>query len=383
MIKKYALPIVVLSVLIAAFLIFQYSTSETLASDEGKTRATLTVTTVKPEQRSLPVNIPANGNIAAWQEAVIGAESNGLMLKDVLVNVGDVVKRGQVLARFSRSTIGADRAQAQANLSEAKMAAAEAVGNAARARSIQETGALSKQQIEQLFTAEASAKARVDAAQALLNMQAIKMKQTVVLAPDAGIISSRTATVGAVVSPGTELFRLIRQGRLEWRAELTSADVTKIEPEMLADVTLPSGEVVQGKVRIVSPVVDVQTRNAIVFVDLPKGATQAKLGMFARGKFTLGESEAMTLPTSAIVARDGFSYVMLVGADNRVRQVKVTVGQRVGSMAALLDLPDSAGNYVASGGAFLVDGDTVKVVKANVVKTSIVKTNAAKTMEAK
>lgn len=112
MIKKYTLPITVLLALITAFFVFQYFSSETSASDEEKNaaekvRATLTVTTVKPEQHSLPVNIPANGNIAAWQEAIVGAESNGLMLKDVLVNVGDVVKRGQVLARFSRSTVGA------------------------------------------------------------------------------------------------------------------------------------------------------------------------------------------------------------------------------------------------------------------------------------
>lgn len=369
MIKKTLIPVAVVLVLIMAFFVFNGDADEKEAvqtnSAEGKRRATLTVTTVKPAQHRLPRNIPANGNIAAWQEAIIGAESNGLMLKDVLVNVGDIVKRGQVLARFNRSTVGADRAQAQANLSEAKMAATEAVGNAERARSIQETGALSKQQMEQLYTAEASAKARVDAAQALLNMQAIKMKQTTVIAPDAGIISSRTATVGAVVSPGTELFKLIRQGRLEWRAELTSADVMKIKPEMEADITLPSGEVVHGKVRIVSPVVDVKTRNAIVFVDLPKSAKQAKLGMFARGNFTLGDAEVMTLPTSAIVSRDGFSYVMLVEEGSQIRQMKVSIGQRIDGMAEVLDLPDTVGNYVASGGAFLVDGDIVKVVEAS------------------
>lgn len=372
MIKKMLIPAVMVLALIMAFFVFNGDADEKEAEQtnhaEVKRRATLTVTTVKPEQHRLPRNIPANGNIAAWQEAIIGAESNGLMLKDVLVNVGDIVKRGQVLARFNRSTVGADKAQAQANLSEAKMAAAEAIGNAERARSIQETGALSKQQMEQLFTAEASANARVDAAQALLSMQAIKMKQTTVIAPDAGIISSRTATVGAVVSTGTELFKLIRQGRLEWRAELTSADVTKIKPKMEAEITLPSGDVVHGKVRIVSPVVNVKTRNAIVFVDLPKSATQAKLGMFARGNFTLGDAEVMTLPTSAIVSRDGFSYVMLVEEGNQIRQKKVSIGQRIDGMAEVLDLSDTAGNYVTSGGAFLVDGDIVKVVKASAAK---------------
>ena len=132
----------------------------------------------------VPLRLAANGNIAAWQEASIGAESNGLRLTDVRVNVGDVVKAGQVLATFSADTVLADVAQSRASLLEAQANAAEAAANADRARSLQATGALSQQQIQQFTTAEQTAKARVEASKAALNAQQLRLKYTKVVAPD-------------------------------------------------------------------------------------------------------------------------------------------------------------------------------------------------------
>ena len=110
------------------------------AADEAPAdtaRPALTVSTAQPQRSSLPLRLAANGNVAAWQEASIGAESNGLRLDEVLVNVGDVVKAGQVLARFASEMVQADVAQARASLLEAQAVAAEAAANAERARSLQ------------------------------------------------------------------------------------------------------------------------------------------------------------------------------------------------------------------------------------------------------
>lgn len=327
-------------------------------------KAALTVTTVKPVYSMMQLSVAANGSIAPWQEAIIGAEVNGLQLNQVLVNVGDIVKKGQVLAEFTAATTLADIAQAEASLAEAKANAIEATGNAVRARSIQDTGALSMQQIQQFMAQEAATKARVEASEASLISLKIRLKQTRVLAPDNGVISARTATVGAVVSPGQELFRLIRQGRLEWRAELTSSEIGKIKQGMEAYLTMPDGEKITGKVRVVSPMVDAQTRNAMVFVDLPANA-QIKSGMFARGSFELGETKSVTLPASALVLRDGFAYLMKVDQQRRVKQIKVEVGKRVGDKVEVMGLENSMNDdFVATGGAFLADGDVVSVVKA-------------------
>lgn len=326
----------------------------------------LTVTTTTPTQASLPVTLPANGNLAAWQEASIGAEATGLRIAEVNVGIGDRVRRGQVLARFAPETLRADVAQARAALAEAEASAADAANNAARARTLQQTGAMSASQINQYLTAEKTAQARVAAMRAQLQTQQVRLGQTAVHAPDDGIISARAATVGAVVGNGTELFRLIRKGRLEWRAEVTSAELGRITPGTRAIITATSGARLEGRVRMIGPTVDPQSRIAIVYVDvkpLPGPASGSeRAGMFARGEFELGAQPALTVPQPSVVVREGFSYVFRVTPDNRVAQVKVEIGRIAGDRLQVLSGLTADMRIVASGGGFLNDGDFVRVV---------------------
>ena len=333
------------------------------AADEaqtGKPRPALAVNTVAPERAPLALQLAANGSVAAWQEASIGAESNGLRLTDVRVNVGDVVRKGQLLATFADDTVQADVAQARASLMEARSSAAEAAANDERARTLQATGALSAQQIQQYATAGQTAQARVEAAQAQLRVQQLRLAHTRVLAPDDGVISARTATVGAVLGAGTELFRMVRKGRLEWRAEVTSSELPRIRAGARARVTAASGAEVEGRVRMVAPTVDPATRNALVYVDLPAHA-DIRAGMFARGEFLLGERSALTVPQSALVVRDGFSHVFEVVEGSRVAMRRVQTGERAGARVEVLSGLAEGAAVVARGGAFLNDGDLVRV----------------------
>ena len=344
--------------------------SQSLAADSARPAApkpALTVAAVVPQQGNLAIKLTANGNIAAWQEAVVGSEANGLRLLTVRVNVGDVVRVGQVLATFAPESVQADVAQARAGLVEAQANASDASGNAERARTLQATGALSTQQINQYLTSEQTAKAKVEAAKASLAVQQQRLKHTQVLAPDGGIISARSATVGAVLASGTELFRMIRQGRLEWRAEVTSAELGRIAVGTPAIVTTASGAQLKGRVRMVAPTVDPQTRSALVYVDLPASpgvASSARAGMFAKGEFELGSSNALTIPQTALVIRDGFSYVYRLGADGRVAQVKVQTGRMAGDRVEITSGLAADARLVASGAGFLNDGDLVRVVEA-------------------
>ncbi len=332
-------------------------------------RPALTVSVVTPQPASLPMTLAANGSLAAWQEASVGAEAGGLRLVEVRASVGDVVKKGQVLAVFATDTLGAAAAQARASVAEAEAAAAEATANAERARALQPSGAMSASQINQYITAEKTAQARVQAARASYEAQAVRLSQAQVLAPDDGIISARNATVGAVVGNGTELFRLIRQGRLEWRAEVTSAELARLAPGTPATVTAASGTQLRGKVRTIGPTVEPQTRNGLVYVDVAPVATpgqpsRALAGMFARGEFQLGASNALTVPQTALVVRDGFSYVMRLGEGDRVAATKVQVGRVAGDRAEVTGGLDANARIVASGGSFLSDGDLVRVAAA-------------------
>ena len=332
-----------------------------LASPAAPAKAALTVTVTQPQRSLLATAVSANGNIAAWQEAIVGAESNGLRLAEVRVNVGDVVKQGQVLATFWPDLAQADVAQSKASVAEAEATLGEATANAQRARELQASGALSAQQINQFFTAERTAQARLQAVRAAAQVQQLRLAQTQVLAPDHGVISARSATVGAVVPAGMELFRLIRKGRLEWRAEVVAGELAQIQRGQVVRITAASGAPAEGVVRMVAPTVDAATRNGIVYVDLPQpGAFKA--GMFARGEFDTGSSSALTLPQSAVLLRDGFSYVFKLGTGNLVAQSKVSVGRRVGERVEITGGLDPAARVVASGAGFLADGDTVRVV---------------------
>jgi RND family efflux transporter MFP subunit len=338
-------------------------------------RPALSVSVTQPQRSTLAQRIAANGNVAAWQEAIIGTESNGLRLAEVRVNVGDSVKRGQVLAVFAADTVSAELAQLRASMAEAEATLAEAGANAQRARELQATGALSAQQIAQYLTAERTAQARLDAQRAAVKAQQVRLGQATIVAPDHGVISARSATVGAVPAPGTELFRMIRQGRLEWRAEVSAADLGKLKPGLSATVTPAGGEPIKGTVRMVAPTVDAQSRNGLVYVDLPAPGP-AKAGMFARGEFEIGSQAGLTLPQSAVVLRDGFAYVLRVGPDSKVIQTKVALGARQGDRVEITSGLEAGARVVASGGAFLGDGDLVRVVDAPAVAPA--KTASAK-----
>ena len=348
--------------LAASVVVFSPS-SQAADAIKSPPKPALTVSTTQPTASTLPLTLAANGSVVAWQEAIIGAEATGLRLLEVRANVGDVVRRGQLLARFSPAAPQAEVAQARANVLEAEATAAEAAANADRARSLQSTGALSASQINQYVTLEKTAQAKVAALRSALNSQQLRLGFAQVLAPDDGVISARTATVGAVVGNGAELFRMIRQGRLEWRAEVTSNELGRITVGMPARITLPGGQSTSGTVRMVAPTVDLQTRTGLVYVDLPKAGTAAKAGMFAKGEFSFGSSNALTVPQQAVVVRDGFSYIFQLGADQRVVQRKVQVGRRVGERIEVMGVAPEA-VLVASGAGFLNDGDLVKVALA-------------------
>ncbi len=366
--KKSTLVLLAAAVCLTGLVLLVAAGSSRAADEKTTVKPALTVTTAMPQRVTLTTRLPANGNIVAWQEAIVGAESAGLRLTDVRVNVGDRVQKGQVLATFASDTLGAEAAQARASLGEAEANAANAAADAERARSLQTTGALSASQINQYLTAERTARARVDAARALFQAQQVRLGQAQVRAPDSGIISARTATVGAVVGNGAELFRLIRQGRLEWRAEVTATELGRITPGMTALIIAASGARLSGRVRTIGPTVDPQTRAALVYVDLtplPDAASgSARAGMFARGEFDLGATAALTVPQPALVVRDGFSYVYRVNPDSRVSQVKVQTGRFQDARVEIISGLTAQARIVASGAGFLNDGDLVRVVDA-------------------
>lgn len=356
---------IIFIVLIVAFIGWKSSNKkqpspENAATSASSAKPALTVTVIQPELQNWKQNFTANGNIAAWQEVVIGSELSGQRITKVNVNVGDSVQRGQVLAEINSESIRAELATAKANYAEAKAVLADASINNQRIQQLKNTGAISQQEATKYLTSQSTAQARLDAAKAQIDSNQLRLTQTQVIAPDHGVISVRTATVGSLAQTGQELFRLIRDNRLEWRAEVTSTDLYKLKKGMTAHITSPdpSRSAVSGSVRMIAPVIDPQTRYGLVYVDIPT-TDAVRMGMFVKGEFDLGEKPALTVPQTAVLLRDGFSYVFIVNKDNRVTQQKVTLGRRLNDRVEIVDLAANT-QLVASGTGFLSDGDLIK-----------------------
>jgi RND family efflux transporter MFP subunit len=332
--------------------------------------AALTVTTVRPVSVLWPESLAVNGAISAWQEASVSSLVSGARLVDVLVDVGDEVEDGQLLARFDAAPLEAEYAQQQAAVAEAEARLEEADANASRALRLRETQAISEFDLIKASAALHGAQAQVELAKARLESQRLALGHTRVTAPDAGVITRRSAMLGAVAAPGVELFRLVRQNRLEWHAEITAANVGAVQPGQSVELQLVGGGSVSGTVRQIAPVVEADTRTAIAYVALDPAATGVRVGMYASGKVLLGQRVGIALPASAIVERDGYEYVFRLDTDDdpRAMQVKVTSGRRLDGHVEVLEGVSPGDDVVSSGGEFLSDGDRVRVAPTSTAR---------------
>jgi HlyD family secretion protein len=333
-------------------------------SHKGGTPATeprpvLTVEMVSPTRQDIPRSIAASGAIAAWQDIAVGAEVSGLRVRSVEVDVGDRVRRGQVLARLDSNTLAAEVRQAEAFVAETRASAREAHANAERARALAGS-ALSARDVDQLITASATADARVANAVAQLDNAKQRLAFTTIVATDDGIVSARNVTPGQVVAAGADLFHIIRQARIEWRAEVPERDYTEVRPGMTVEVRPIAGAKVTGRVRAVSPGLDPATRRGMVYADVPL-RPDLRPGMFVNGTLALGNSPGLVVPVTAVTTHDGAHYVFVIGADHRVRETKVELGRALGDRIELVGGPSQNARLVRSGTAFLRDGDLVAI----------------------
>lgn len=327
----------------------------------GTPASALTVELVAPESRTWPQELHANGAVAAWEEIVVSSETGGLRVAELLVNVGQRVAKGQLLARLADDTVRAEVAKQEALVAQAEASLSKATGDLKRALSVDVAGAIAPQKVDEYKATEASSRAALASARADLQSARLKLAQTRIVAPDAGVVATKSGVVGNVASSGTELYRLIRQGRIEWRAELDARQLAQVRPGQSAQVVLPGGQAATGKVRLVSPTLSTTTGRGTAYVSL-MADSPAKVGVFASGAIELQQAPALTLPEAAVVLRDGRSYVYTVGTDGKAASRPVTTGRRQGDRVEVVSGLDAGARVVAKGGAFLSDGAQVTVL---------------------
>jgi RND family efflux transporter MFP subunit len=344
--------------------------SATVAADPSATTqsaAALTVAVVTPQKSVWPIEIQANGWLTAWQEVVISAQVGGQMITSVNAEVGDTVAENTVLSELSTGSLTNQIIQLEASVESAKASLDLASADAERARQLSGGSSISQQQAAEYFATERKAKADVDSAEAQLASARLDLAHTKITAVTGGIISSRSAAIGNVVSAGQELFRMVRDGRVEWQAEVPLNQLRSIKVGMPVSIPTPIGDVA-GEVRRIAPTASESNGRVIVYVSLipPKGIETPKTGIMISGKFKVGSREALSVPSSAVVMQDGFSYVFAVNPDgtSTVSRLRVETGRRQADRIEITSELAETAQVVQAGGAFLSDGSVVRVVPA-------------------
>lgn len=317
------------------------------------------VALVRPKTELWPDRIEAAGNIMPWHETAISTEVGGLRLVSVLVSEGDTVKKGQILARLNAATVETDLDVTNAQLAEAEAVLAQAAATLERANRLAPSGGVSRQELTLYETQKHTAEARLNAARAQVKRQQLKLEFATLSAPDDGVISSSSASEGSIVQAGSELFRLIRQGRLEWRAEVKGELLMKLAAGQEVLIKSPLGPEVKGRIRRVSPTVDVKTRNGLAYVDLPAG-TDLKAGLNVAGSIGLGKRKALVVPAAAVLSQGGTARVFKLDADNKLEAIEVKTGRVRDDWVEILAGLDDHTPVVARDLKLLKEGELVK-----------------------
>ncbi|OLF36987.1 efflux transporter periplasmic adaptor subunit [Psychrobacter sp. C 20.9] len=330
-------------------------------------QSVLSVETVSPSQDDIGRTLSADGTINAKDIANVSAKVSGVAIERVLVEEGDRVRAGQVLAMFDTDAMEQQVLQAEADVAEAEATLANASADAARVLPLIDIDAISKQEADRYRTSEVRARAALQASKARLSNQRLTLDNATVVAPVSGIISEKMIEVGQVAG-GDPLFTIIKDGILEWRAELDPKLIGDINIGTPVRVALPGDDSVMGQVNRIAPTAD-NNRQITIYASL---ATNSKIraGMYQTGEFLLGSASTQTIPNSAIVSNDGYDYVMLVTnltttdgkSMGRIKQQRVTLGERLGENVAVLEPLPSDSHIVQQGGSFLNDGDLVRIV---------------------
>jgi len=336
-------------------------------SDASIEQSVLSVETVSPSQDDIGSTLSADGTINAKDTANVSAKVNGVAIERILVEEGDRVRAGQILAVFDTDAMEQQVLQAQADVAEAEATLANASADAARVLPLIDIDAISKQEADRYRTSEVRARASLQASKARLSNQRLTLENAKVVAPVSGIISEKMVEVGQVTG-GDPLFTIIKGGVLEWRADIDPKLIGDIKVGAPVQVSLPGGDTVMGQVNRIAPTAE-NNRQITIYASLAANS-KIRAGMYQTGEFLLGSTSTQTIPNSAVVSNDGYDYVMLVTESatrddrsmGRIKQQRVTLGERLGESVAVLEPLPSDSRIVKQGGSFLNDGDLVRVV---------------------
>jgi len=356
------LAVAVVAILVAAFLFFGGKSDDKAGGPGagGSGSNIPTVTVVVPGKSQVARVITASGALAALRDQPVGVAGEGGMVRAVLVDAGAWVRQGQTLATVDRSVQSQNAAQLAAQVQVARADAALAQNEYERSEALVGRGFVSKADLDRKKAARDAANARIRVAEANLNSMRAQIGRLDIRAPKSGLILARSVEVGQVVSAGSgALFRLAEGGDMEMRAQLSQQDLALIRQGMPASVTpIGTDRSFAGRVRLVAPVIDPQSRQGDVRITIPYDAA-IRPGGFAEAKIEAGATTAPLLPQSAVLSDELGNYVYVINSKNVVERRNVKVGSVSDQGVTVAEGITGQESVVLSAGPFLNPGQKV------------------------
>jgi RND family efflux transporter MFP subunit len=320
----------------------------------------LTVTAETVHLHDLVHRVYATGTVGAWRDVPVGAETGGLTALEVKVDEGSRVRTGELLVKLNDRVLQAQVRQQQAAVTSAEAVLAQQQAALNRSEALANQGFMAKANLETAIANQKTASAQVETARAALAETETKLDQTNIRAPVAGLVSSRTVVQGQIVTAGAELLRIVRDDQLELNAQIPEADLPLVHAGQIAQVSDEQGHTAAGRIRLVAPQVDSQSRLALARITLPVGGGFDS-GAFARAEIDVGSQPVIAVPESAIVYRDGKPNVLVIDQSKHLHQRAVQTGERAQGYVAVQSGLSLGEAVVTEGAGFLGEGDLVRV----------------------
>lgn len=327
----------------------------------GGSASAQTVTVQIATLQNLSRTVTASGTVSAWEEVPVGAETGGLTATAVHVDEGSYVRQGQPLVQMNDALLRAQLRQQQAAVQTAEANAARDDAALNRAQELKERGFLSQAGLDTALANQRASAANLAAARASLSETQTRLSQATIRAPVSGLVISRSVTRGQIIAAGTELFRIVRDGRLELDAQVPETELALVRSGQSAAVSSDEVGQTTGRVRIVTPEVDAETRLGVARIALTGGGFRP--GMFARARIDVGAQPSVTVPTAAVLYRENRAGVFVLDPQNRAHFRPVTVRARAADRTAVEGIEANA-RVVVEGAGFLGEGDRVTVAGA-------------------
>lgn len=367
--KKYLLLFAVILAIAIAAMLKAYGRSNIDANGADATAdktpaivqaASLTVSVEKVRKDEIASVITASGTVQARQEATIGSQTSGLQLTEVLVDEGDHVSKGDVIARLDDAVLKAQLAEQKATVEQARATLEAAETASARAQKLITSNAISSETAEERATTVKISQAQLAQAQAAADNIAAQLARTEIHAPFDGSVSTRPAVAGSIVQSGTELMKIVRDGKVEVAVQVPEKDLPAIATDQAATITDAAGKMLSGKVNSIAEKVDGTTRLGTVYV-VPQDNSGLRPGMFARVSIATSSAEILNIAESALTWRDGKPNVFVVGESGKVAARSVATGSRKAGRVAIVSGLTQGESVVVSGAGLLNDGNLVRV----------------------